>query len=146
MTDSTVTAVQAKWLEKLPPMRLARAWATLTVAMAVCFAIVGGVMYGWRGEAALQAAAVAAGVCWLGSSLALAGTAMFGRTGVNGPMYTLLFGMAFNCGLPFVTGLALNRLGGPLAEAGVFGLIVVFFQFALVVETLLSLCLIKPER
>jgi hypothetical protein len=135
---------QLKWVEKLPPLRFARAWMLFTAAMLLFFVPVAAVAYALKGSPVLPAAAIACGVCWLGSTLALAGTALFGRSGVQGPMYTLAFGLVFNCGLPFLIGFSLHRAGGALAEAGVFGLTVIFFQFALVVSTLLALCLIKP--
>jgi hypothetical protein len=142
MDKTTVKTV--RWVEKLPPLRFGISWAILSLAMLLFFLPVAAIAYGLNGAGALPAAAVAAAVCWLGSTLALAGTARFGRAGINGPLYTLAFGMVFNCGLPFIVGLVLNRAGGELAQAGVFGLIVIFFQFALVVSTVLSLCLIKP--
>jgi hypothetical protein len=144
MDKQAVKAVQ--WVDKLPPLRFGRSWAILSLAMLMFFVPVAAIAYALNGAAAVPAAAVAASVCWLGSTLALAGTARFGRAGVNGPLYTLAFGLAFNCGLPFFVGLVLHRAGGPLGQAGVFGLIVIFFQFALVVSTVLSLCLIKPAR
>lgn len=144
MDKTTVKTVG--WVDKLPPLRFGSSWAILSLAMLLFFVPVAAIAYQFKGADALPAAAVAAGVCWLGSTLALAGTARFGRAGINGPMYTLAFGLVFNCGLPFVVGLAMNRAGGALAQAGVFGLVVIFFQFALVVSTVLSLCLIKPAR
>ena len=78
--------------------------------------------------------------------MALCGTAKFGRTGLNAPLFTIAFGLVFNCALPFAVGLVLSRAGGALAQAGVFGQIVICFQFTLLIETLLSLCLIKPSR
>ena len=146
MNDLTVKAVQAKWLEKLPPLRLRGCCSILLSAMVLFFAPVAAIAFSWHGQDALVATAVAAGVCWLGSTLALVGTAWFGRTGINAPLYSLLFGLAFNCALPFTIGLILHRNGGPLAQAGVFGLIMVFFLWALAVETVLSLCLIKSPR
>jgi hypothetical protein len=144
MDKQAVKAVQ--WVDKLPPLRFGRGWAIFSLAMLAFFVPVAAIAYTLNGPDALPAAALAATVCWLGSTLALAGTARFGRAGINGPMYTLAFGLVFNCGLPFIVGLVLSRAGGALAEAGVFGLIVIFFQFALVVSTVLSLCLIKPAR
>jgi hypothetical protein len=146
MKSTTVTAVQAKWVEKLPPLRFASCWAILTAAMVVFFLPVAAIAQWLRGSDAIVAAAVAAGVCWLGSTLALAGTAAFGRSGANGPIYTLAFGLVFNCALPFLVGMILYSAGGPLSHAGVFGLTVIFFQFALVVGTILSLCLMKLGR
>jgi hypothetical protein len=126
-------------------LRFAACWGIFSAAMLLFFMPVAAIAQWLRGADALVAAAVAAGVCWLGSTVALAGTARFGRSGVNGPLYTLAFGLVFNCGFPFLTGLVLSRAGGTLAQAGVFGLIVIFFQFALVVGTVLSLCLIKAR-
>jgi hypothetical protein len=146
MNDFDGVAVQAKWLEKLPPLRLASCCLILAAAMLLFYLPVAAIAYGLHGQAGVLAASVAAGVCWLGSILALGGTARFGRTGVNAPLFTLFFGMVFNCALPFTVGLVLYRGGGALAQAGVFGLTLIFFQFALVVETLLSLCLIKSPR
>jgi uncharacterized membrane protein YadS len=144
MKPTTVTAV--KWLEKLPPLRFGRSWAILSGAMLAFLLPVAAVAYRLNGPEAIRAAILAAGVCWLGATLTLAGTARFGRDGINAPMYTLACGLVFNCGLPFLVGLAFSLRGGELAQAGAFGLIVVFFQFALVVSTLLSLCLIKSPR
>jgi hypothetical protein len=146
MNDVTVKAVRANWVDKLPPLRLVRCWSILSAAMLLFFVPVAAIVYFRHGQTAVFAAAVAAGVCWLGSALALAGTARFGRGGVNAPLYTLLFGLIFNCMLPFSVGLILSRTGGALADSGVFGLIMFFFLFALTVETLLSLCLIKSPR
>ena len=146
MDPTTVKTVQAKWVEKLPALRFGPSWALLTAAMLLFVVPVAAIAYQVNGPSALPATGLAGGVCWLGSTLALAGAAVFGRSGINGPLFTLAFGMAFNCGLPFAVGLALSRSGGALAQAGVFGLIVIFFQYALVVSTVLSLCLIKPAR
>ncbi|HEX3727170.1 MAG TPA: hypothetical protein VHV08_13045 [Pirellulales bacterium] len=146
MNDTTVMPVQAKWLDRLPPLRLASCCGISTAAMLLFFAPVAAIAYMLRGPAALPAAGVAAGVCWLSSLAALAGTARFGRRGPNAPMFTLLFGMVFNCAVPFAAGLVLSRTSAALAQAGVFGLMVIFFQFALVVTTLLTLCLVKPPR
>ncbi len=144
--DLTVSTVQAKWVEKLPPLRLASCCSLLSAAIALVFIPVAAVAYTRQGQPAVVAAIVAAGVCWFGSTLALIGTNRFGRSGINGPLYTMAIGMVFNGALPFAVGLVLNRSGGPLAEAGVFGLVMTFFLFALAVETMLSLCLLKAPR
>ena len=54
--------------------------------------------------------------------------------------------MIFRMGLPMGVGLLLNYGGGPLASAGVFGWIVVFYLLTLAVETLLSLHLAKGRQ
>jgi hypothetical protein len=146
MNYSDGEAVQAKWLDKLPPLRLLSCCSILTAAMLLFVVPVAAAAHYLYGQAGVWAASVAAGVCWLGSNLALAGTAKFGRTGLNAPLFTIAFGLIFNCVLPFAVGLVLSRSGGALAQAGVFGQIVICFQFSLLVETMLSLCLIKPPR
>jgi hypothetical protein len=146
MNDTTVIAVQAKWVEKLPPLRLGRCSFLLSAAMLLFFVPVAAISYALHGPDALQACTVAVVVCWTGSSLALIATAKFGRQGATAPLYTVLFGLVFNGAFPFSVGLILNHGGGALADAGVFGLIVIFLQIALLVETLLALCLIKSPR
>ena len=146
MNDLTVKAVEAKWLDKLPPLRLGACCSILAVAIALVLIPLAAFAYARHGQQGVVAAIVAAGVCCLGSTLALVGTSLFGRSGVNGPLFTLLFGMLFNCALPFAVGLVLDRSGGPLAEAGVFGLLMTVFLFSLAIETILSLCLLKSPR
>lgn len=146
MHDTTVKAVQAKWTDRLPPLRLMSCWLLQTAVMTVLTVPVAVLMHFWRGPESLAATLVAAGVCWAGSILALGGIALFGRSGPNAPLLTLAFGMVFNCALPFSVGLVLSRTGGALAQSGVFGLIVLFFQFSLAAVTILTLCLLKSPR
>ena len=49
-------------------------------------------------------------------------------------------------GLPMGVGLALTRTGGPLAEAGLFGMILVFYLVGLVVETILSVRILGSSQ
>jgi hypothetical protein len=118
------------------------AWLTLTVLVALL--IVGGVAGTMRGSDAALAAAVAAGVCWFGSIAALVVTGYSGRS--DHAVQGHLLGMFFRLGLPLACGLAFQKVGGTLADAGVFGLIVVFYLVTLVAETILSLRLIKQHR
>jgi len=141
-----VNAVQAKWVEKLPPLPLARCYSILAAAMLTVFVPVAAVAYAWRGPDAVLASIVAVSVCGIGSALALGATWLVGRDGGNGPLYVMLAGLVFNCMLPFAVGLVLYKAGGVLAQSGVFGQIVVFFQCALLIETVLALCLLKSPR
>lgn len=109
----------------------------LSLALLCAFGVIGAVAYRQHAADGLVAAAVAAGVCWLGACLAL--TVTFLARGPHAPLIYLGLGTLFRMGLPLVFGIVVSRRGGPLAEAGVFGLIVAFFLVALVVETLLSL-------
>jgi hypothetical protein len=118
------------------------AWLTLTVLVALL--IVGGVVAATRGPNGALAAAVAAGVCWFGSTAALIITGFSGRT--DQAVYGHLLGMFFRLGLPLACGLVFQKVGGTLADSGVFGLIVVFYLVTLAAETILALRLIKQHR
>ena len=113
---------------------------TLVVALAFpVFAWFGHKLHGWDGVAA---SGVAAGVCWLGAAIALVLGGVLGRGGnaANG----VLLGMLFRMGIPLAVGIALDRRGGLLADASVFGMILIYYFVTLVAETALSLKLIPP--
>ena len=57
----------------------------------------------------------------------------------NGVGLAMLFRMA----IPMTTGVVLTKLGGALAEAGVFEMIVGFYLVGLLVETLLAVRLVS---
>lgn len=89
----------------------------------------------------LQAALLAVGVCWLAGILALLAT-HFG-TMLGTPIQGLLISMMFRMGLPMAAGMALHQVA-PLAEVGIFSMILGVYLCALLVETLLSLRMIQP--
>jgi hypothetical protein len=89
----------------------------------------------------LLAASLAVGVCWLAASLALVSTHVGARLGF--PVQGLLVGMLFRMGLPLGAGVALSQ-NAPLAELGIFGMILGVYLCALVVETVLSLRYVQP--
>jgi hypothetical protein len=118
-------------------------WLTLVVLLALL--VIGGVIGPARGLNGVLAASVAAGLCWFGSTVALVIAGISGRT--NHAVQGHLLGTFFRLGLPLVAGIVFQRFGGPLTEAGVFGLIVVFYLITLVAETFLALRFIKrPEN
>ena len=97
-----------------------------------------------HGEAGVWAAAVAAVVCLGAGLVALTFLSLFRepRQAFNGVGLAMLFRMA----IPMATGVVLTKLGGPLAEAGVFGMIVGFYLVGLLVETLLAVRLVNGFR
>jgi hypothetical protein len=126
-------------------------WRRLGIACAVLsgvtlVALGGFAWYGYamHGLAGLAAALVAAGVCWAGALLALLLTEVLRspQQGASGP----LLGMVTRLGLPLATGILLDRRGGPLANAGVFGIIISFYFVTLVAETWLAVRLIAASR
>lgn len=97
-------------------------------------------LFAWYGHATygaygLASAGVALGVCWLGAAMAL----LVVRLSRSAPAAGLLGSIFFRMGLPLLVGIWLNSQGGPLAQAGVMGMILVYYLIALVVEVVLSL-------
>lgn len=89
------------------------------------------------GMTGLVAAGIAAVTCWLSGSLALVATYLGQKFGAA--LHGVLLGMFFRMGLPLVVGFVLQKNHPPLAEAGVFTMILALYLVALVAETLLSL-------
>jgi len=86
-----------------------------------------------QGTNGFYACMVALAICWLSGSLALAITlvTLGGQQAVSG----MFLATAVRTGLPLACGIMLSIVGGPLADAGLFGLIVVHYLVALVTET-----------
>ncbi len=121
------------------------ACALLTISLVAAFPAVAWFGYGRHGSNGIAAAAVAAAVVWFGATAALLLVSFFRGSSEQMVSATLL-GMLFRTGLPLVTGLAMNRTGGPLAEAGLFGMILIFYLVGLLVETLLSVRLLGSSQ
>ena len=105
------------------------------------FAWFGHHQHGWDGVAS---SGVAAGVCWLGAVVAWVLGGSLGRGGMAA--HGVLLGMLFRMGIPLAVGIALDRRGGPLADAGVFGMILIYYFVTLVAETAVSLKLLPPAK
>lgn len=91
----------------------------------------------------LWAVLVAAGVCWVSASTALAITAL--TTGGPQAVAGMFSAMAVRMGIPIAVGLTLNAAFGRLADAGLFGLIVVHYLVALLVETILAVRIVSAR-
>ena len=116
------------------------ACATLAIALLLALPLFAWYGQARHGEDGLAAAVTACLVCLTGGLLALLTTAF-----LQGPLalHGLLASMIFRLGLPLGAGVALSSQGGPLAEAGVFGLIMGYYLLMLSVETPLSVRLIR---
>lgn len=135
----------ANWLPRGRSLSFAGACARLGLALTLFALPVAALTFQRLGWAGATATAVAAGVCGMGGGLALA-VAAWGRR-VAGPqqaLWALLGGFVFRMLLPLSAGFALDRQVPQLKAAGIFGLIVVFYLFTLVMETWLSLLLSGP--
>ncbi|EAQ77460.1 hypothetical protein [Blastopirellula marina] len=95
-----------------------------------------------HGVIGVQAALIAALLC-LGSSLgALTLIVMYKQTPFG--LHAALAGVGLRTGLPLAIGAFLKQADGPLAQAGVFGMIMVYYLLTLLVETILAARLLQP--
>ncbi len=114
------------------------------LALLVVFPVYGWFGYRSHGADGLLAAVVAGVVCWVAGTAALL---LVGVTrGTPAAIHASLLGMLFRMGLPLLVGIVLQRTGGPLARAGVFGMILCYYFWMLIVETLLSVRLIGASK
>jgi len=125
------------------PMGLVVSCAVLALVVLLAFPAFAWFGFSRHGHVGLLAAATAGVVCFVAAAAALAASATLRgpKTAVHGA----LLGIAFRTGLPLMAGFVLMQRGGPLAEAGVFGMIVVYFLITLTVETLLAVRLLRPR-
>ena len=130
-TATRPTANHSSWLGSLWRNAL-----VLTVIVFLAAVICSIVASKSSGSGGLTAVAVAATAVWIGSLLALACRA-FAMANPD-QLHWHLAAMMPQFAIPFVVGLFLKTKEGPLAEAGVFGWIVVLFLVALVAESLLA--------
>ena len=84
----------------------------------------------------VQAACLAAGVCLLGTEAALFLAGMF--KGTVHAVSATLGGMFLKTGIPLFIGMSLDKAGGPVAEAGLFGMILVYYLITLLVWLVLA--------
>ncbi len=115
---------------------LIRAGVWLTVAVAIC--LPASVWWGheYAGQSGVLAAAVAAGLCWLGSLLAVFVRTLFSKPqdAVSATLGAMLARMIIVLG----GALAIGSTVPSLAEAAFGGQVIVFFLLTLAVETVLA--------
>jgi hypothetical protein len=122
-----------------PRLSLPWACASLAIVVVVVFPVVGYWAYARHGTDGIEAAAVAASVCWLSATMALVVTG-WPRDPSQAVVGTLV-AIPLRLVLPLAVGALLDLRGGSMAAAGVFGLVVVFYLVTLAAETTLILCL-----
>ncbi len=134
-------AVDQNRSEDAPLSGALKSCALLALAVVGFYPLVAGYGYSQYGNSGVASASVAAGVCFVGAAAALMCVAFL--QGPTAAVNSTLLGMLFRMGLPLGGAMVLNQNGGPLAEAGVLGMVLVYYLFTLVIETLLSLRLVK---
>jgi len=104
------------------------------------FAYVGHSKHGADG---VVAAVIAAAVCLIAGCLAITVTSLFQSIGQG--MNGLLLSMLIRTGIPLAGWVTLSMQGGPVAEAGVFGMIVLNYLIMLVVETISAVKIVQQN-
>ena len=116
-------------------------WLLLVAAVLfVGLAIFG---YTHSGVAGLAAAVVSVLVCLLPACAALSVTAMFAGTpnAVNG----IFLGVFLRTAVPFLLSVLLSQAIRPLADAGLFGMVLLNFLVMLTVETVLVVRIVQTH-
>ncbi len=119
-------------------------FVVLTAVFAVTLPIFACFGYQSHGEVGIMAAVVAAAICWIAGLVALAFLVLLRQP--QQVVNAIGLSMLFRMGIPMAAGIFLTSLGGPLAEAGVFGMIVGFYLVGLLVETLLAVRLVSSLK
>jgi len=107
----------------------------LLVAFGLCWLVSCPVALFVTGAGGVVAGGVAAGVCWLGTVVALFVAQFLARRKVTPPM-AVLAGMGVRMVLPLVVGFVLQQAVPDLATAGLLWYLIIFYQVGLVLETL----------
>jgi hypothetical protein len=129
--------------DRRPRPVMIRSTATLGLSLVTAFLVLGWTGYVRAGWSGVFAAGVASGICLASGVAALwVSTRACARNGVQ----AVLIGTLIRTGAPLVLGVILASRGGPLAEAGVFGMILICYLLMLVVETLLAVRVMKSSR
>lgn len=120
---------------------LAWAWAALSAAVVIAWLVDATATTHLAGVSAWGVSALAAGVCWFGAMLSLSLLHLLRLRG--SPMAGALLGMLVRMTIPLAIGGMAAMRGGSLAEAGLFGQLVIFYLFTLAIETCLAITLMK---
>ena len=118
---------------------LAGTWLTCAVAMALPLTLGWG--YRFAGNAGIWASAIAAGLCWLASIVALVVRTRFPKPQevVVGTLGAMLVRMVMILG----GGMMIGSASPELVKAAFFGQVIVYFLLTLAVETLLAVRWVK---
>lgn len=113
----------------------------LTIAVALPTPLLAWYAQTQHGVVGIQAVLFAALICWGSSLVALTLIATYKHTPLMLP--AALAGIGLRTGVPLAIGLILKQANGPLAEAGVIGMIMVYYLLTLLVETVLAARLLQ---
>ena len=115
--------------------KLAVQLAALLVIVLCVFAVVAPIAGRLHGGLGIVAAAISAGLCLAGASVALA--AASGARSTNHVLRAMLIGMIARMFIPLGFGVGIHFYSAPLADAGILVYLLVFYPVTLGVETAL---------
>ncbi len=128
--------------------RVAPVWVrqglVLALPVLAMFPFVAWYLYEQSGGMGLLAAAVAGAICLAAGILALAVTDV--SRDLGNPLAGLLGSILIRTMLPLFAGVAIHTSAGPLAAAGTFGAILVFYLVTLAAETMIVASSLGRER
>lgn len=125
-----------------PPVRkVALCCMLLSVVMIVSGIIGAAVGHERYGSAGVVTASLAALVCWIASLSALLVVAM--TTATPNALAGTFGATGLRTGIPLVAGAVLAAVSPILAQAGIAGMMLVFFLVSLTVETVLSVVIVN---
>lgn len=133
-------------IERTARWNLGLRLALLTAVAVLAFAGVAAWRFSQVGAIGVWAAAVAAAICLAGAAAALIATAALRNTGPQGAVSGMLLGMLFRMGLPLGALMAFQQNGGPLAEAGIVGCLLLVYPVTLLAEVALAVSLLQPPK
>lgn len=125
-----------------PPKLWQLVRSCFVLAISILVALPAFIWFGYsnHGYIGIVAAAIAALVCWGASTSALVLTQIMQRR--NSAVAGMFLAMLVRTGLPFAVGVVFGQIvDGPLAQAGFFGMILVYYFISLIVETVLAVFL-----
>lgn len=139
-TPTASTALPTK-ATRWPRLSLAASCTALVATVVVAYLLIAPLAARVYGGMAWWSAGTAALVCGICATLALliSGLVRNPRSSV----VAVLGGVLIRMGAPLAIGTYVTSHGGALADAGFFGMIFAFYLITLVVETLLSLSLVR---
>lgn len=116
----------------------------LLLAVTVVFVFVSSIAFRWHGPSGVLAAGASGLICWFAASAALYVTAR--TAGSPNAVGGTLLSIILRTVVPILVCLALMRISRPLADAGLFGMVLVNYLVVLAVETVLAVRVVQSGQ
>lgn len=130
----------------MAPRRLVVACALLVLALLAPFPFFAWYGYADAGASGMLAASVAGLLCLVAGGAALVSTGLMAGKGPQSAVSGTLLGVLLQMIIPMAALVVFQRIGGPLTEAGVVGMLLVYYLVMLSAETSLAVWLLRPLR